>query len=272
MRRGKLPLIIAVILGGLASLLVWVQLDKWKNEARQGWELKPVIVAAETLQPGTFISNELLRHEQMPSRFIYDGVLQPRDLDFAIGREVLFPIKANEPIHWYQLQGQRAAQRLSKAIPKNRRAVSISVSEKTAVGGWIQPNDHVDVLGTFRNPASNQMVAVSLLRNVVVLATGKNRTATPTSREQSYGTVTLLVLPQEAEMLILAQQLGSVYLTLRNREDISVFDDKAQTDIKTLLTGERAITLAKRRWEGLKTIKVIRGLLSNPKSKFTPRQ
>ena len=138
------------------------------------------------------------------------------------------------------------------------RAVSIDVNERSAVGMWVRPNDHVDVLGTFRDPNSNQIVAVTLLQNVIVLATGQTTAATQsTSRDVEYGTVTLLVLPEEAEILVLAQELGSLYLSLRNAEDISIFEERARTTIQTLLTGERVKKLQQRRYQ---TIQIIRGL------------
>ena len=103
----------------------------------------------------------------------------------------------------------RALERLSKAVRKRGRAMSMDVNERSSVGMWVRPNDHVDVLGTFRDPNSNQMVAVTLLQNVIVLATGQTTAATQSSRaRQEYGTVTLLVLPEEAEILVLAQELG----------------------------------------------------------------
>jgi pilus assembly protein CpaB len=69
--------------------------------------------------------------------------------------------------------------------------------------------------------------------------------------------VTLLVLPEEAEIVVLAQELGSLYLSLRNPEDISIFEERARTTIETLLTGERVKKLQQRRY---RTIQIIRGL------------
>jgi pilus assembly protein CpaB len=194
----------------------------------------------------------------MPRKFVYDSVLRPSDLEVAMGREVLVPIKQGEPIHWYQLQGIRALERLSKAVRERGRAVSIDVNERSAVGMWVRPNDHVDVLGTFRDPASNEIVAVTLLQNIIVLATGQTTATTQTARSDTeYGSVTLLVLPEEAEILVLAQELGSLYLSLRNTKDIGIFEERARTTSQTLLTGERVKKLQQRRYQ---TIQIIRGM------------
>ena len=258
MLKGKTPLIIAVILALVAVVVAWRAIRMRELEVTRGWQLQDVIVAAGDIQPGTFLSNDSVVVDKMPRKFIYESVLVPADMEVALGREVIVPIKRGEPIHWYQLQGIRSLERLSKAVRKRGRAISMDVNERSSVGLWVRPNDHVDVLGTFRDTNANQMVAVTLLQNVIVLATGQTTAATQTTRtENTYGTVTLLVLPEEAEIMILAQELGTLYLSLRNAEDISIFEERARTTIQTLLTGERVKKLQERRYQ---TIQIIRGL------------
>ncbi len=210
MLKGKAPLIIAIVLGVVAVLVAWRAIRMREMEVTRGWELEDVIVAATDIQPGTALSSDTVRVDKMPRKFVYESVLVPADMEVALGREVIVPIKRGEPVHWYQLQGIRSLERLSKAVRKTGRAISIDVSERSAVGLWVRPNDHVDVLGTFRDPNANQMVAVTLLQNVIVLATGQTTAATESARsDKSYGTATLLVLPEEAEILVLAQEMGS---------------------------------------------------------------
>jgi len=258
MLKGKTPLIIAVVLALVAVVVAWQAIRVREQEVTRGWQLQDVIVAGADIQPGSFLSNDAVGVDKMPRKFIYESVLVPADMEVALGREVVVPIKRGEPIHWYQLQGIRSLERLSKAVRPRGRAISLDVNERSAVGNWVRPNDHVDVLGTFRDPNSNEMVAVTLLENVIVLATGGLTAASQTARsESSYSTITLLVLPAEAEILVLAQELGSLYLSLRNAEDISLFDERARTTIKTLITGERVKKLQERRYQ---TIQILRGM------------
>lgn len=260
MFKGKAPLLIAIVLGVLAATLAWYQIRLKEQEKTRGWQLRNVIVAAADLKPGQKLDEDTVSIQKMPQRFIYDSVLVPGDMEVASGREVIVPIKRGEPVHWYQLQGIRSLERLSRAVRQRGRAISMEVAERSSVGQMVQPNDHVDVLGTFRDPNSNQMVAVTLLQNVIILATGRTTSATRNIRgrqQENYSTVTLLVLPEEAEIMVLAQELGNLYLALRNREDISIFEERARTTIETLLTGERVKELQKRRY---KTIQIIRGL------------
>jgi pilus assembly protein CpaB len=122
----------------------------------------------------------------------------------------------------------------------------------------VRPNDHVDVIGSFRENDGNQLKTITLLQNVVVLATGRitaNTTYIP-DEDKKYQTVTLLVLPEEAEILTLAQELGALTLLLRNPDDLDYQEKRSVVDQKMLMTGERASELQARRY---KTIQIIRG-------------
>lgn len=260
MLKGATPIIIALVLALGAGALAWMQINNYKTEVTRNWKLQHVIVASEDIQPGTALSTDYVSKGEMPQKFVYESVLVPGDMDVAMGREVLVPIKRGEPVHWYQLQGVRSLERLSKAIRPKGRAVSIDVNERSSVGQWVRPNDHVDILGIFRDPSTNEMIAVTLMENVIVLATGNNTAATRKNSDQKYNTVTVFVVPEEAEALVLAQELGSLYLSLRNATDVSAFESRARTTIKTLITGERMKKIGRKR-ENI--IKIIRGLEKN---------
>jgi pilus assembly protein CpaB len=128
------------------------------------------------------------------------------------------------------------------------------------VGGWVRPNDHVDVIGTFRDPQTNEQVAVTLIQNVTVLATGKITGTTNVNLipegQRDYSNVSLLVIPEEAEVLVLAQQEGKLTLSLRNEEDVDLIEERGRATIHTLLSGERTREYQRRR-AGI--IDVIRG-------------
>jgi pilus assembly protein CpaB len=144
--------------------------------------------------------------------------------------------------------------------PKGR-AVTVDVQERNAVGLWVRPNDHVDVVGSFREPQTQQLKSVTLLQNVVVLATGRINASTsaPADEDRRYTSVTLLVLPEEAEILTLAQETGTLTLLLRNPDDPDSQDKRAVVDQRQLLTGERAGELQQKRY---RTIQIIRGARS----------
>ena len=111
-------------------------------------------------------------------------------------------------------------------IRPGMRAVSVPVDVVGSVNNLIGPNDNVDVIGTFRFPdlkgdAAIDTVTLTILQNVKVLAVG-NRWGSQYNEPQSqrgYSAVTLLVWPEEVEMLVFAAQKGRLSLSLRNFDD-----------------------------------------------------
>jgi pilus assembly protein CpaB len=107
------------------------------------------------------------------------------------------------------------------------RAMSISVSGAASVSNMVRPSDRVDVLGTFTLPSKTmagetELVTLTILQNVVVLATGQETTESFSGGGANYSTVTLEVTPSEAEVLTFAEQMrGRLTLTLRSPTDTS---------------------------------------------------
>jgi pilus assembly protein CpaB len=132
------------------------------------------------------------------------------------------------------------------------RAITLDASgSKMGVGGWIRPNDHIDLLGTFRDPNTAEQTSVTLMQNVMVIAAGKltgntNVNLLPENARE-FSSLTLLVLPEEAEILSLASDLGSLTATLRNPADIDTLEARGRTTLATLLTGVRETEFIRRR-------------------------
>lgn len=248
----------SVSFGIFAALLAFLSLRSREVEVRAGWELTSVLVAAADLPAGTEIDAGHLARRPIPERFVTASVVKPEHLSLVVGQRPRAPIRAGDPILWTHFETAEGPEGLAGVVRRRGRAVSIPLGEAGAVGGWVRPNDHVDVLGTFRDPSTHEMTTVTLLQNVVVLATGAEagRFGGAGEGARSFGNVSLLVLPEEAEMLVLAQELGSLSLALRHPEDTEVGIERSRATISTLLTGERSRELQRLRHE---TIQVIRG-------------
>jgi pilus assembly protein CpaB len=260
MLKGKTPLIVAAVLGVLAFLVSWSAIKKREADVRKGWNLVPVVVAAVDISEGTVVTMEMISQRSIPEQFVTSSVVKPDSASYIINQKVLVALQAGDPLLWSQFETSRAAERLSSKVQKKARAITIEAKSTTAVGGWVRPNDHVDIIGTFKDPQTGEQVAVTLLQNVIVLATGKitgttNINLVPEG-QRDYNNVSLLVIPEEAEILVLAQELGALTMSLRNEEDIDVLEERGRATIHTLLSGERTKALQQKRFN---TIQVIRG-------------
>lgn len=267
MLQGKNPLLIALVLGVLAGLFAYSGVKKSEKDAKKGWNTVRILCANQNIPEGTELTEDMVAFRSIPEKFITNSFIVIPDSEkerekmaIPFGQRVLVPLKAGDPILISHFESAREAA-FSSMIEKKGRAIAINVDEAQSVGSWVRPNDHVDVIFTLRDPDSHDMKTITLLQNVIVLATGKitANTTFVSDEDKSYRTVTLLVLPEEAEMLVLAQKEGEMTLSLRNPEDLDVIDDKTVTDTKTLLTGERATLLRSQRQDSIQIIRGVTG-------------
>jgi pilus assembly protein CpaB len=260
MLKGKAPLIVAVVLFAVGFGVSFSAIQKQRADVRKGWNLVPVIVAAVDISEGTVVTMEMISQRSIPEQFVTSSVVKPDSASYIVNQKVLVALQSGDPLLWSQFETTKAAERLSTKVQKKARAITIEAKTTTAVGGWVRPNDHVDIIGTFKDPATGEQVAVTLLQNVIVLATGKITGTTNINlvpdNQREYQNVSLLVIPEEAEIIVLAQELGQLTLSLRNEDDIDVLDERGRATINTLLSGERTKVLQAKRFN---TIQVIKG-------------
>jgi pilus assembly protein CpaB len=264
MLKGKTPLIVALVLGLLAGVVAYSAIKKKESDVRRGWNLVPVVVAAQDIPEGTIVTLDMISQRSVPEQFVTSSVVKPDSATYVVNQKVLVPLQAGDPLLWSQFETTKAAERLSTKVQKKGRAITIEAKQVTAVGGWVRPNDHVDLIGTFRDPQTDESVAVTLLQNVIVLATGKitgttNVNLIPESQRE-YNNVSLLVIPEEAEILVLASELGNLTLSLRNEDDVDIIEERGRATISTLLSGERTRVLEAKRRE---IIQIIKGSSEN---------
>ncbi|AFE06064.1 Flp pilus assembly protein CpaB [Corallococcus sp. CA054B] len=267
MLKGKTPLVVALVLGLLAGIVAYSAIKKKESDVRRGWNLVPVVVAGQDMPEGSVITYEMISQRSVPEQFVTSSVVKPDSANYIVNQKVLVALQAGDPILWSQFETTKAAERLSTKVQKKARAVTIEAKQTTAVGGWIRPNDHVDIIGTFRDPQTDESVAVTLLQNIIVVATGKITGTTNINlipeNQREYSNVSLMVLPEEAEILVLAAELGQLTLSLRNEDDVDLIEERGRATISTLLSGERTRVLEQKRRE---IIQIIKGSGSGEKA------
>ena len=261
MPSGRNSLFIAMALGLLAGAAAWSAIQAQQRRVRDDWKTVKVLCAARDVPEGAELGREMVAAREVPARFVTESYVKVEEDGSVktdpVGQRVLVPLKSGDPILVSQFEAARDAEFSTMISPKGR-AVTIDVQERNAVGLWVRPNDHVDVVGSFRDTQTQQLKSVTLLQNVVVLATGRVNASTThvPDEDRRYTSVTLLVLPEEAEILTLAQETGTLTLLLRNPEDLDSQEKRAVVDQRQLLTGERAGELQQKRY---RTIQIIRG-------------
>ena len=249
--KQNIVLIAAVICGLVAAVLAntWLQGKNREyrllREALIGKvEKTEVVVARRTLPKGTVIQISDIGTRKVFKNGLHSGAVPPENYERLIGRKLANTLEEASPILWSDIEGGQATARgLSSDIRTGMRAVSIAVSGANAVSGLVLPNDTVDVLGTFvfgseNDLTASDLVTLTVLQNVTVLATGTDTAKTLATSSRAvggYSTVTLEVTPREAEILVFAQQMkGRLTLTLRNPTDVTNEKELPRIDFKKI--------------------------------------
>jgi len=98
--------------------------------------------------------------------------------------------------------------------------MSVRVDEVIGVAGFVLPGTHVDVLLSLdKGDNRSQAITRTILQNVQILAAGQSVTRDKEGKPQTVSVVTLLVSPEDAELLVLATKEGRLQLALRNTLD-----------------------------------------------------
>jgi pilus assembly protein CpaB len=259
---GKNALYISLLLASLAGVAAFSSVRLKQRKVEDRWATVRILCAKTDVAEGTELTHDMVAIREIPAQFVTASFVKVDEegkpvQENPVGQRVAVPLKAGDPILVSQFEAARESD-FSTMISPNGRAVTIDVQEKSAVGLWVRPNDHVDVVGSFRDPASHELKTITLLQNVIVLATGRitANTVYVADDDKKFQTVTLLVLPEEAQMLTLGQELGQLTLLLRNPGDLDLLDKRSVVDERALFTGERTTELQQKRY---RTIQIIRG-------------
>jgi pilus assembly protein CpaB len=188
-----------------------------------GLETKTVIVAAVPLRFGTELTADALAEAQWPAASVPPGSFASREALLSAGgkRTVLSSIGKNEPILASKVTGPGQRGSLSAVIDDGKRAITVRVDDVVGVAGFVQPDDHVDVLLT-RNerqalPTQATVTETAftsvLLQDVRVLAI--DQLADRGSQARPAKAVTIEVTTQDAQKVALAASVGQLSLALR---------------------------------------------------------
>lgn len=246
--KQKVILIVAVIVGILAFALTHRYLQAERDKLYAGAEKVKTIVAQLDLPAGTVLKVEDLGQLSVYKSAVGGQAVMPDDLDTILGKKLRYAVRRGDPLLWSQIDiPERMRGGLAVSIKAGLRAISLGISGEAAVSGLVQPNDHVDILGTFTMPsrtAAGQMevVTFTILQDVSILATGSRMAKTDTggsfgveSRPSAYSAVTVEVTPREAELLVFAESMkGKMTLALRNPEDVTFEKDLPEVNFKYL--------------------------------------
>lgn len=186
-----------------------------------------VLVAQRSLPVGTIITADAISFQQWPEELVQDAYFIDGESDVSqlIGTVVRFPITAGEPVTQGSLVKPGDRGFLAAALGPGMRAVTVPVSDKTGVAGFVFPGDRVDLVLTqsVKGDEDTLRASETILSNLRVLATDQSTTQDTNENGdtvvRTFRTVTLEVTPRIAEKIAVAQTIGTLSLSLRSISD-----------------------------------------------------
>jgi pilus assembly protein CpaB len=225
-------LFVAIAAGGIAALLAGRsdQTPPPPSAPVAQLETTDVLVANAEIGMGSAVSPADLRWQTWPAAAAGSNFIKKSDRPDAInqltGSIARTPLSDGEPIREAKLIQANGSGYMAAILPTGMRAVSTDISPETGAGGFILPNDHVDVILTRRDRDAEQAnggvethVSETILTNVRVLAIDQTVEEKGGQRVVVGKTATLELTPRLAEKLMLAHQLGTLSLSLRSLVD-----------------------------------------------------
>jgi pilus assembly protein CpaB len=177
-----------------------------------------LVVASRDMPMGTLLRKNDIKSSKYLEKDVPKGaIFQTKTAENHV---LMMALNTNEPVLLSKLSDATSVEGVSSTIDRGYRAVSVQITDVSGVAGLIQPGSHVDVL--FTRPGSMLEATTStILQDVKVLSTGRTvavgQAIDPKAPKSP--TITLVLLPNDAQKLELAKNEGRISLTLRNPLD-----------------------------------------------------
>jgi pilus assembly protein CpaB len=234
-------LIIALSAGGVAAYLARGT-DEKSRPAEPVAQLPTVeiLVAKSDIGLGQVVKPEDLQWQIWPAATASGSLINRAGKADAIteiaGSIARAPFIAGEPIREQKLVKANGSGFMAAILPSGMRAISTEISPETGAGGFILPNDRVDVILSKRekNPDSkgpDLVIAEIVLTNVRVLAIDQAPKEKEGINTLVGKTATLELKPEQAETLARARQGGTLSLALRSITDVNMAESQSDEQI-----------------------------------------
>lgn len=235
LKGNKKIIILAVIIGLITIFALNYYLTTVVQEdpaVQREQEQASVVVAVSNIPQHTRITGEMVIMKAVFVDAVHPDAL--RKIEDAVGGISRSEIVRDEQVLSSRVATEEMRASLSYRIPEAMRAMAISTGEVSGVSGYISPGDRVDILVSYsfftqeqedeETGANDILTTYTTMQNVQVIATGGLTHEVDNEERNIVPSLTLLVTPEQAEVLAYASLEGSLHLTLRSPLDEEIVD------------------------------------------------
>ena len=231
-------LIIALSAGGVAAYLASGSDNKQgPTEPVAQLQTVDVLVAKSDIGLGQTVAIEDMQWQTWPAATASNTFIRRNERPDAttqiVGSIARAPFIAGEPIREPKLVKANGSGFMAAILPTGMRAISTEISPETGAGGFILPNDRVDVILSKREKNTDRTNAPDVVNSEIILANVRVLAIDQAPKEKDGQnavvgkTVTLELKPEQAETLARARQTGTLALALRSIADLNAVETKS---------------------------------------------
>jgi len=263
------PVKIIIVLVGAAAAIAAFLLARVALNENASANQQPVIISKEVKIPevdvlitvrdmgvGETISFNDLAWAPWPEETINPSQItkdaRPDAIEEMSGRVVRIPVFEQEPLLPQKTVDRGKTGIMAALLSPGMRAVSLEISVESASGGFILPNDRVDVILTHEievptvDGTQDVLQSVSILENVRVLAIDQGSSVGTGTATDVGSTATLELSPEDSELIVMAERRGNLSLILRSLTDAALAGDVVTSRVREFQAGaseQRRITI-----------------------------
>lgn len=93
-----------LVLGLLGGVVGYSHVKKKEMDVRRGWNLVPVVVAAQDIAENTTVTMEMISQRSIPEQFVTSSVVKPDSASYIVNQKLLVPVQAGDPLLWSQFE------------------------------------------------------------------------------------------------------------------------------------------------------------------------
>lgn len=226
---GGAALVAAMLVRGMGGSDTPEIIELVETESEPAIPLTQVLVVTSDMPVGHRISSDDIAWKDWPEELVTENFFLAAENEDAIneltGAVVRTPFFEGEPVLARKIVRAGENGILAAVINEGMRGVAVEISVETAAGGFILPNDRVDVILTYEVEVTEgdslieRPATQTILQNVRILAIDQTISEVEGETVVLGTTATLELTPRHAEILMLATRMGDISLTLRGVSD-----------------------------------------------------
>jgi pilus assembly protein CpaB len=218
---------IALVLAVVAVLIAQRWVASMGSGGAQQVQYSPVIVASMDIPQWKTVGESDVTEKNWPKDTVTKDMFTEKSQ--VIGKVAINNVYADEALNARRVVDPKGGNIFSLGFPENKRAFTVRVNDVSGVGGFLLPDNHVDVLASWKPSGMNETVRTeTIVQDIKVLAVDQESTSDK-NKPIVVRSVTLEMTPQQAEDVFKAQEQGSIQLALRNPTDNTVLEKPETT-------------------------------------------